>query len=360
MVVYNFSAGPATLPKITLKQAQAELLDYHDLGMSVMEINHRGPEFDALRQQTEQDLRDLLAIPKNYHVLFLPGGARTQFAMIPMNLFWDKKSADYINTGFWSQLAAEEAERFGKVKIVTTAATNNFTTIPEPQDWQLDPDAAYVHYTSNATIMGLEFPYIPEVGNVPLVADMSSNILAQPIDVSKFGIIYACAQKNIGPAGVTIVIIRDDLVGNTLPKTPKMLDYQVHVEWNSVFNTPPVFPIYMVGLTLKWLKQQGGLTAMATYNKNKAAKFYQYLDQTDSYINNIEPKYRSQMNIPLTLAKPELTDEFIAQAKNNGLYGLKGHVLTGGIRVSLYNAMPEAGVDKLIEFMQEFERKAHP
>ena len=355
MRVYNFSAGPATLPKEILRQAQTELLDYQDIGASIMEISHRSPQLEELTAKIETDLRELLTVPSNYHVLFLSGGGRTQFAMVPMNLLRGKQTADYINTGFWSSIAIEEANRYCKVNLAATSEANHFTTIPSKETWQLNPDAAYVHYVANETINGVEFPFIPDTGKVPLVSDMSSTILSRPIDVTKFGLIYACAQKNIAPAGITIVIIHDNLVGDPLPNTPTMLNYKTHVANRSLYNTPPVFCWYMAGLMFQWLKKQGGLQVMAQCNQNKATKLYQYIDQSDFSINKVDKRYRSWMNVPFDLAEPTLVDKFLLEAEQNGLYGLKGHPRGGSAcRASIYNSMPETGVDALIEFMQEF------
>ena len=356
MRVYNFSAGPATLPESILQQAQQELLEYRSTGVSPLEINHRSQEFEQIIAQAEADLRELLVIPDNYHVLFLSGGARTQFAMVPMNLLTHNKSADYIDTGYWSQFAAREASIYGDIAIPVSAKKLDYKSIPSELTWQLNPNAAYVHCTTNETVTGVEFPFIPDTGKVPLIADMSSNILSTPLDISKFGIIYAGAQKNIAPAGITLVIIRDDLVGEPLPFTPSMLQYRIQVEYNSTFNTPPIFNWYMAGLMFKWLKAEGGLEVIAQRNQAKAKKLYDFIDSSDFYINDIDPPYRSKMNVPFVLAKPELTDKFIIDAQNQGLYGLKGHPMAGGgMRASIYNAMPMAGVDALIAFMQEFE-----
>jgi phosphoserine aminotransferase len=336
MRVYNFSPGPATLPEEILCQVQAELLNYQNLGASVMEISHRSPEFEKLIVKIEADLRDLLTIPNNYKVLFLSGGGRMQFAMVPMNLLRGKKTADYINTGVWSKMASTEAARFCEVNVAGTS--------PDPETWQLNSNAAYVHYVANETIDGIEFPFIPETGQVPLVCDMSSSILSRPIDVSKFGLIYACAQKNIAPAGLTVVIIREDLIGNPIPTTPTMLNYKTHADNNSLYNTPPIFCWYMAGKMFAWLKQQGGLEIVAKHNQTKVTKLYQYIDQSDFYLNQVDKRYRSWMNVPFDSIKPELAGKFLQEAQQQGLYGLKGHPLGGGaFRASLYNAMPEAG-----------------
>ncbi len=355
--VYNFSAGPAMLPEEVLKQASEEMLDKNGSGMSVMEMSHRSKEFVSIAEKAESDLREILQIPENYKVLFLQGGASMQFAMVPMNLLRGKKSADYINTGYWSKKAISEAKRFCDVNIAATSEDVNFTTIPDVKEWRLNPGAAYVHYTPNETIGGVEFHFIPDTGDVPLVADMSSTILSRPIDVSKFGLIYAGAQKNIGPAGLTIVIVRDDLIGEALPGTPTMMDYMTHVKANSMYNTPPTYAWYIAGLVFEWIKKKGGLKALAEINKRKAEKLYSVIDNSDFYNNPVDPKCRSWMNIPFTLADPSLDEKFLEEAKRHGLVNLKGHRSVGGMRASIYNAMPEEGVDRLIEFMKDFEKK---
>lgn len=353
--IYNFSPGPATLPEDLLKQAQAELLDWRGTGCSVMEMGHRTSEMIALTKEIENDLRELLTIPSHYHVLFLSAGASAQFAFIPMNLLRGKRTADYCLTGHWSQKAIYEARRYCDVNIATDSTDNLFTNIAPINEWRLNRDAAYVHYTPNETIAGLEFNYIPDTQGVPLVADMSSNILSQPLDVSKFGLIYACAQKNIGPAGMTIVIVRDDLVGQALPETPTLFDYAAQAKEGSMANTPPTLSWYFAGLMFKWLKQQGGLAAIATINQRKAAKLYAAIDQSSLYQNSVATAYRSIMNVPFVLKKPGLDEQFLQEARAAGLGYLKGHKLVGGMRASIYNSMPEAGVDALIEFMQRFE-----
>jgi phosphoserine aminotransferase len=355
--IYNFSAGPAMLPREVMALAAAELTDWHGCGMSVMEMSHRGKEFLSIAEQTELDLREIMKIPDNYKVLFLQGGASTQFAMIPMNLTKDKNTADYINTGSWSKKAIAEAGHYCDVNIAATAESSNFTTIPPESEWKLSPDAAYVHYTPNETIGGVEFHFIPEVGEVPLVADVSSTILSRPMDVSKFGILYAGAQKNIGPAGLTIVMIRDDLLGIEKEGTPTMLNYEIMAKGNSMYNTPPTFSWYMAGLVFKWIKDKGGLDVMAEINKRKADKLYNAIDESNFYKNPVNPECRSWMNVPFTLAKPDLDGEFLEQAKEAGLVTLKGHRSVGGMRASIYNAMPEEGVDRLIKFMHDFEKK---
>jgi phosphoserine aminotransferase len=354
--IYNFSAGPAVLPKTVLEQARDELLDWHGTGMSVMEMSHRSKEYLSIATQAEADLRALLSIPDNYKVLFLQGGATSQFAMVPMNLLRGHGQADYINTGSWSKKAIAEAQRYCEVNIAASSADSKFTTIPAFDDWQLDGAAAYVHYTPNETIGGVEFHEIPDTGVVPLVADMSSTILSRPLDVSRYGLIYAGAQKNIGPAGLTVVIVRDDLIGTTLPGTPSMFDYQAHADNGSMLNTPPTFAWYLAGLVFVWLRERGGLAAMADINRRKAQRLYDAIDAADIYHCPVDPACRSRMNVPFTLADAGLDGDFLVQARAAGLLNLKGHRSVGGMRASIYNAMPEAGVDALIGFMREFER----
>ncbi len=353
--VFNFSPGPATLPEAVLKQAQEELLDWRGCGMSVMEMSHRGKEFTEISTQAETDLRELMGIPDNYKVLFLQGGASAQFSMLPMNLLRGKNSADYINTGIWSKKAIAEAKRYCRVNVVASAEDNGFTAAPSQCELMLDPDAAYLHYTPNETIGGLEFNYLPESGHVPLVADMSSSILSRSFDVDRFGVIYAGAQKNIGPAGLTLVIVREDLLGDVIENTPTMFDYQIHADNGSMYNTPPTYGWYLAGLVFAWLKAQGGVAAMAQINERKANKLYNAIDGSSFYSNPIASDSRSWMNIPFTLVDAALDGLFLEQAEAQGLTLLKGHRSVGGMRASIYNAMPEAGVDALVHFMAEFE-----
>ena len=355
--VYNFSAGPATLPEEVLSRAASEMLDYKGTGMSVMEMSHRSKEFISIAEQAEADLRELLNIPENYSVLFLQGGATSQFSMVPLNLLRGRNSADYINTGYWSRKAIAEAKKFCEVNIAASGEETNFTSIPPRDEWKLNPEAAYVHYTPNETIGGVEFHEVPDVGDLPLVADMSSTILSRPIDVSRFGLIYAGAQKNIGPAGLTIVIIRKDLLGGASSEVPTMLNYETHAKAGSMYNTPPTYSWYIAGLVFQWLKEQGGLQRMAEINKRKAEKLYTFIDNSEFYNNPVDPACRSWMNIPFTLKNPELDGKFLELAREAGLVNLKGHRSVGGMRASIYNAMPEAGVDALIGFMREFEKK---
>ncbi|WP_455366487.1 3-phosphoserine/phosphohydroxythreonine transaminase [Kaarinaea lacus] len=353
--VYNFSPGPAAIPEEVLEQAKNEMLDWKGSGMSVMEMSHRGKEFMSIAEQAEADLRELMAIPENYKVLFLQGGASTQFAMIPMNLAANGK-ADYINTGYWSKKAIAEAKRITNVNIAATTESDKFTRAPEQGELNLDSGAAYVHYTPNETIGGVEFSYVPDTGEVPLVADMSSTILSRPIDVNHFGIIYAGAQKNIGPAGLTVVIIRDDLVEKA-EGVPAMFDFKTHAENGSMYNTPPTFGWYMAGLVFQWIKRKGGLEAMAEINTRKADKLYAAIDNSPFYQNPVHPGSRSWMNVPFTLANADLDATFLTEAKEAGLVTLKGHRSVGGMRASIYNAMPEEGVDALTAFMADFEKR---
>ena len=357
MPIYNFSAGPAVLPQAVLQDARDNMLDWHGSGMSVMEMSHRAEPFLTIMQQAEADLRDLLAIPANYHVLFLQGGAWTQFSAVPMNLLRGRKSADYVHTGIWAKKAIEEASRYTSVHLAASGEANGFYAIPPWTDWQIDPDAAYVHYTSNETIGGVEFQCTPDTGDVPLIADMSSNILSKPIDVGRYGLIYAGAQKNIGPAGLTIVIVRDDLLAEPLPGTPTMLDYRTQVQHGSMFNTPPTYAIYIAGLVFALLKREGGLQSMAERNRIKASLLYDYIDHSDFYRNPVEVKSRSRMNVPFVLHDPALDAQFLAGAEQHGLLQLKGHRLAGGMRASIYNAMPLQGVTSLVEYMQSFVQK---
>lgn len=357
--VFNFSAGPAMMPEEVLQQAQAEMLDWHGTGMSIMELGHRGPEFKIVAEQAEADLRELMSIPKNYHVLFLPGGGTTQFAMVPINLLNDKKTADYIDTGVWSQKAIAEAKRYGEINIAAHAEhKDHLSYIPTQDTWSVNPDAAYLHYTPNETIEGLEFQWVPKTGNVPLVADMTSMILSRPIDVNDFGIIYAGAQKNVGQAGVTIVIIRDDLVKDPLLQTPSLYSYKLQTEHNSFYNTPPTYSWYISGLVLAWMKRHGGVQAFYELNLRKSKKLYSLIDQhKDFYVSRVHPECRSLMNVMFHLSDEKLTSTFIEEAEAANLTNLRGHRVSGGVRASIYNAMPEEGVDILADFMRDFARR---
>ncbi len=357
MTIYNFSAGPAVLPHEVLLQAREEMLDWHGSGMSVMEMSHRGKEYMSIQAEAEKDLRELLAIPANYKVLFLQGGASQQFAMVPMNLLRGKKSADYVNTGEWSKKGISEAKKSGAVNVVATGADKNFSYIPAFDTWQRDPNAAYLHYTPNETIGGVEFNWVPDSGSVPLVADMSSNIMSRPIDISKYGLIYAGAQKNIGPAGLTIVIVREDLIGEVLTGTPTMLDYKTHSENDSMYNTPPTYGIYIAGLVFQMLKRKGGIATMEKTNITKANLVYSAIDASNGFYHcPVATSDRSRMNIPFTLKDAALDGDFLKQADARGLLQLKGHRSVGGMRASIYNAMPLEGVQALVNFMGEFSK----
>jgi phosphoserine aminotransferase len=356
--VFNFSAGPAVLPEEVLQLARDEMLDWHGSGTSVMEMSHRGKEFIAIAEQTEADLRELMNIPANYKVLFLQGGASAQFAMVPMNLLRGKASADYINTGEWSKKAIGEAKKYGKVNLAGSSEAGKFTNVPLQSELKLDPGAAYVHYTPNETIGGVEFPYVPETGGVPLVADMSSTILSRPIDVTKFGLIYAGAQKNIGPSGLTLVIVREDLIGQTVTGTPSIFDYKIHADNGSMYNTPPTYAWYIAGLVFAMLRRKGGIKAMAATNERKARKLYDYIDASSGFYKNpVAVSCRSWMNVPFTLTSEALDEPFLKGARAAGLVQLKGHRSVGGMRASIYNAMPEAGIDALVAYMQDFKNK---
>ena len=355
--VYNFSAGPAMLPEAVLQQAQEELLDWHGAGASIMEMSHRGKEFVSVAAEAEQDVRELLGVPEKYKVLFLQGGASTQFATIPMNVLRGKTTADYILTGAWGKKAISEAKKYCTVNVAASSEDTKFSSIPSFDGWTLQKDAAYVHYTPNETIGGVEFHWVPDTGDVPLVADYSSTILSRPLDVSRFALIYAGAQKNIGPAGVTLVIVRDDLIGDALPMTPGVYDYAKQAEADSMLNTPPTYAIYLAGLVFKWVKAQGGLAAMGAMNERKAKKLYEAIDASSFYSNPVEPASRSWMNIPFILANADLDKDFLSGATAAGLTTLEGHRSVGGMRASIYNAMPEAGVDALIAYMADFEKR---
>ena len=355
--VYNFAPGPAMLPRAVMEQAQQELLDWKGTGMSVMEISHRSKEFLALAQESETDLREILGIPGNYKVLFLQGGATSQFSMVPMNLLQAGATADYIHTGNWSGKALKEAQRFGKVNVAASSKEVNFTTIPERDSWKLSDNAAYVYYCSNETIGGLEFQDTPDVGDRPLICDLTSHALSRPIDVAKYGIIIAGSQKNIGPSGLVIVIIREDLIGPPSTHLPSLYDYAIMADNASMYNTPATFSWYMAGLVFKWIKAQGGVAAMERNAVARSNSLYQAIDASDFYANPVDKRYRSRMNIPFTLVDAELDPKFLSEAKAAGLEALKGHRSVGGMRASIYNAMPQDGVDALIDFMRDFEKR---
>ena len=354
--VFNFSPGPAVLPVEVLEQARAEMLDWHGTGTSVMEMSHRGKAFISIAEAAEADLRELLGVPANYKVLFLQGGATGQFAGIPLNLTTPDSVVDYVNTGAWSKKAIGEAKHYVKVNVIADAG-EPYTSIPAQSDWKLTSNATYLHYTPNETIGGVEFHFVPDAGNVPLVADMSSTILSRPVDVSKFGLIYAGAQKNIGPAGLTLVIVRDDLLGKARPATPAFMDFTAMAKEGSMLNTPPTYAWYLAGLVLQWLKRNGGLKAMGERNRAKAELLYGTIDGSSFYRNPVAKDARSWMNVPFTLAKPELDKIFTSEAKEAGLVTLEGHRSVGGMRASIYNAMPLEGVLALVGFMKDFERR---
>lgn len=355
---YNFCAGPAALPEAVLLRAQAEMPDWHGQGLSVMEMSHRSKEFVAIAEKAEKDLRDLLNVPANYKVLFMQGGASSQFAMVPLNLLGNGGSANYIKTGVWGKKAIAEGKRFGSLHIAASSEAINFTSVPAQNEIALSDDAAYLHFTSNETIGGLQFDYLPEVGDLPLVCDMSSDILSGPMNVSDYGLIYAGAQKNIGPAGLTLVIVRDDLLDQAMAQTPSMMSYRVAADNGSMYNTPPTYAWYLSGLVFEWLKDDiGGLDKMAEINNRKASKLYAAIDNSAFYANPIALANRSQMNVPFTLADAALDKVFLQEAEQNGLLNLAGHRSVGGMRASIYNAVPEQAVDALIAFMADFEQR---
>ncbi len=353
--VFNFSAGPAVLPETVLQQAAAEMLDWHGSGMSVMEMSHRGKEFISIHADAEKDLRELLAVPANYKVLFLQGGAIAENAIVPMNLLRGRSVADYVNTGEWSKKSIKEAKKYCNVNVAASSEDRKFTYIPPQQSWKLSPEAGYVHICSNETIGGLEYHWVPDTGAVPLVADMSSHILSRPVEVSRYGLIYGGAQKNIGPAGLTLVIVRDDLIGQAAAFTPSAFDYKQQAEADSMFNTPPTYAIYVAGLVFKWLKAQGGLAEIERRNIAKAKLLYDYLDQSKFFVSPVEPRDRSRMNVPFKLRNEALDEAFLKGAKAHGMVQLKGHRSVGGMRASIYNAMPIEGVRQLVAYMREFE-----
>ncbi|HEX6705351.1 MAG TPA: 3-phosphoserine/phosphohydroxythreonine transaminase [Albitalea sp.] len=354
--VFNFSAGPATLPEPVLRQAADEMLDWHGSGMSVMEMSHRGKEYIGIQAEAESLLRELMAIPSNYKVVFLQGGAIAQNAFVPMNLLRGKASADYVNTGEWSKKSIKEAGKYARIRVAASSEASKFTEVPPFETWELDPDAAYVHICANETIGGVQYHWTPDTGDVPLVADMSSEILSKPVDVSRYGLIYAGAQKNIGPAGLTIVIVRDDLIGHALPTTPSVFDLKQQADNDSMLNTPPTYAIYIAGLVFKWLKAQGGLPAIERHNVAKAALLYDYLDSTSFYVAPIAKEDRSLMNVPFKLRDESLDEAFLKGAQQRSMLQLKGHRSVGGMRASIYNAMPIEGVKALVAYMKEFEK----
>ncbi len=353
--VFNFSAGPAALPEPVLRQAAEEMLDWHGSGMSVMEMSHRGKEFIAIHAAAEALLRKLLNVPTNYKVLFMQGGAIGENAIVPLNMLRGKAKADYIDTGEWSKKSIKEAQKYCAVNVAASSKDSGYTRIPPRDSWKLDADAAYVHITGNETIGGVEYLWTPDVGSVPLLADLSSNILSRPLEVSKYGLIYAGAQKNIGPAGLTIVIVRDDLIGQALPICPSAFDYKMVADNDSMYNTPPTYAIYIAGLVFKWIEVQGGLGAMEVHNRKKAAVLYDYLDSTGFYKCPVAREDRSLMNVPFRLPDERLDEPFLKGARARGMLQLKGHRSVGGMRASIYNAMPIDGVRALVVYMKEFE-----
>jgi phosphoserine aminotransferase len=357
MRVFNFSAGPAVLPQEVLQKAAAEMLDWHGSGMSVMEMSHRGKEFIAIAAKAEADFRALLSVPSNYKVLFLQGGAIAENAVVPMNLLGGKPSADYVNTGEWSKKSIKEAQKYCKVNVAASSADRNFSYVPAQSAWKLDPAAAYVHVCTNETIGGVEYPWTPDTGDVPLVADMSSHILSRPVDVEKYGVIYAGAQKNMGPAGLTVVVVRDDLLDRALPITPSVFHWKEQAEAESMLNTPPTYAIYVAGLVFEWLLAQGGVSAMEKRNVAKAKLLYDYLDATGFYANPVAKADRSRMNVPFKLRDESLDGAFLKGAEERGMLQLKGHRSVGGMRASIYNAMPLEGVQALVDYMKDFERR---
>ena len=357
MRVFNFSAGPAVLPEDVLRKAAAEMLDWHGSGMSVMEMSHRGKEFIAIAAKAEADLRTLLAIPASYKVLFLQGGAIGENAIVPMNLLGGKAAIDFVNTGEWSKKSIKEAKKYAKANVAASSEDRNFTCVPARSTWKLDPDAAYVHVCTNETIGGVEYQWTPDTGDVPLVADMSSHILSRPIDIAKYGVIYGGAQKNIGPAGLTIVIVRDDLLDRALPITPSAFHWKEQVEADSMLNTPPTYAIYIAGLVFEWLLHKGGVEAIERENIAKSKLLYDYLDQSAFYANPVQREDRSRMNVPFKLKDAALDDAFLRGAQARGMVQLKGHRSVGGMRASIYNAMPVEGVQALVDYMRDFERE---
>lgn len=353
---YNFSAGPAVLPLEVLKKAQEELVDYRGSGMSVMEMSHRGKEYSEIHSNAISNLKKLMNIPDNYKILFVQGGASQQFAAVPLNLFSAQKKADYVSTGSWSKKAISEAKRYGSIKVVASSEDKNFSYIPKLTKDMFSPDADYVHITTNNTIYGTCYPQLPDTGDRPLVADMSSDILSKEYDVSKFGLIYAGAQKNIGPAGLTIVIVREDLIGHALDITPVMLNYKTHADEDSLYNTPPCYTIYIAGLVFEWMLANGGVPAMEKRNREKAGLLYDFLDNSKLFKATVEKESRSIMNVPFITGNDELDSKFLAEASKKGLKTLKGHRSVGGMRASIYNAMPREGVQTLVDFMKEFEK----
>lgn len=355
--VYNFGAGPAMLPAEVMRQAQAEMLDWNGTGISIIEMSHRSKPFMAIAEEAEKDLREILAIPANYKVLYVQGGATALMSMVPLNLLAQGGTGDYLLTGNWSDKAYGEAKRLGKTNVAASSKDKKFYTIPERSSWTLSADSAYLYYTDNETIAGVEFADIPDIGSIPLVCDMTSNFLSRPFDVSKFGIVFASAQKNFGPAGLACVVIREDLIGKAGPQTPFLCDFKIYADNESMFNTPPTFTWYMAGLIYKWIRKEGGLPEMDRRAKQRSQRLYDYIDSSSMYSNPIEKKFRSRMNVPFILKNEALNDTFLAEAKKNGMIELKGHRSVGGMRASIYNGMTMEGIETLVSFMQDFEKR---
>ena len=355
--IFNFGAGPATMPVEVLEKAKWELVNWHEAGMSVMEMSHRGKEFTRIAAEAEADLRRLASIPASYKVLFLQGGATMQFAGVPMNLLRGKKIIDVVNTGEWSKKAIAEGRKYAEVNVVASSEDRNFTYVPRPNAWKRSADAAYLHICSNETIGGVEYHFTPDTGDTPLVADMSSHILSRPLDVTRYGLIYAGAQKNIGPAGLVVIIVREDLLGGAMKETPDVINYALQAKNDSMLATPPTFSVYLAGLTFKWLLERGGLGGIELVNVKKAGILYDYLDSQDFYSNPVAKEDRSRMNVPFKLRDEALDARFLAEAETRGLSQLKGHRSVGGMRASIYNAMPVEGVEALVAFMEEFRKK---
>jgi phosphoserine aminotransferase len=355
--VVNFAPGPAMLPREVMEQAQAELLDWNNTGVSVMEMSHRGKWFLSITEQAEKDLRDILGIPANYKILYVPGGATAMMSMVPLNLLAQGGTGDYLLTGAWSDKAYGEAKRLGKTSVAATSKAEKYYTVPERKTWKLSSDAAYLYYTDNETITGVEFADIPDVGRIPLVCDMTSNFLSRPFDVSKFGIVFASAQKNFGPSGLACVVVREDLIGKAGPQTPFLCDFKIYADNESMFNTPPTFNWYFAGLIYKWIKKEGGLKVMDQRARQRSDKLYAAIDASGLYSNPINKLYRSRMNVPFILKDEALNEPFLAEAKQNGLLELKGHRSVGGMRASIYNGMTMEGIDSLVAFMKDFEKR---
>lgn len=355
--IYNFGAGPAMLPQAVMKQVQAEFLDWNGTGMSIVEMSHRSKAFLSIAEAADADLRDILQVPADYKILYVHGGATSMMSMVPLNLLANGETGEYLLTGSWSAKACKEAKRLGKVHVAASSEPEKYFTIPDPGNWQLADDVAYLYYTDNETITGVEFDFIPDAGDVPLVCDMTSNFLSRPFDITRFGIVFASAQKNFGPAGMACVIIREDMIGRAGKQTPFLYDFKTYAENDSMFNTPPVFNWYMAGLIYKWIREQGGLAAMDQRAKQRSGKLYATIDSSTLYSNPINTQYRSRMNVPFILADESLNSAFLAEAGENGLIELKGHRSVGGMRASIYNGMPVEGIEALTAFMLDFEQR---